>query len=182
MAPVARLVLTGSESTGKTTLARALAAHYHTSWVPEFSREYAEQRKGLLALADVEPIAWGQLAAEDAADAKDGLVVLDTDLLSTIVYARHYYDLVPGWLETALAGSPSSFYLLCDIDLFWVADGVRDRGDERQKVHGLFRKALEERDLPFELVTGTGPARLTAAIAAADRWLGRNHGGKTRRP
>ena len=180
MATVARLVLTGSESTGKTTLARALAAHYHTSWVPEFARGYAEQRKGLLTAADVEPIAWGQLAAEDAAEGKGGVVVLDTDLLSTIVYARHYYEVVPSWLETALGGSPPSFYLLCDIDLPWVADGVRDRGDEREKIHRLFRKALEKRDLPFELVTGTGPARLTAAVAAADRWLGRKPEPKAR--
>ena len=171
MAPVPRLVLTGSESTGKTTLAAGLAVHYRTSWVPEFARAYAESRGGVLTAADVEPIAAGQRAAEDAAAGDAGLVVLDTNLLSTAVYARHYYGLTVDWLEAALAPPPPAFYLLCDIDLPWSADGIRDRGDDRQAMQGRFEDALEQRGLPFALIRGTGPDRLARAIAAADRWL-----------
>ncbi len=173
MAPVPRLVLTGSEATGKTTLASGLAAHYRTSWVPEFARAYAEARGGVLTAADVEPIALGQRAAEDAPSVKAGLIVLDTNLLSTAVYARHYYGMTVGWLEAALTPPPPAFYLLCDIDLPWTADGIRDRGDDRQAMQSRFRVALEQRHLPFALVGGTGPDRLARAIAAADQWLGR---------
>ena len=99
-----RVVLTGSESTGKTTLAADLAAHYRTVWSPEFARAYADRKKGPLDRSDVEPIARGQIAGEDEAARRAGrLLILDTDLLSTVVYGRHYYGRFPEWIEKAAA-------------------------------------------------------------------------------
>lgn len=170
MATIPRIVLTGSESTGKTTLAAQLAAHYGTTWVPEFARGYAAERGGVLAAADVEPIARGQVAAEQAASGT-GLLVLDTDLLSTAVYARHYYGLTLDWIEAAIVKAPDTLYLLCDIDLPWEADGIRDRGDDRVAMQRLFRDALVARGRRFEVVSGVGKARLAHAIRTVDRWL-----------
>jgi len=96
-----RIVVTGSESTGKTTLARTLALELRAPWVPEFARDYAAARGGVLSAADVEPIARGQVAREDAAMAAlgdRGVLVLDTDLVSTTVYAEHYYGRCPAWI------------------------------------------------------------------------------------
>lgn len=169
MAAIPRVVLTGSESTGKTTLASRLAAHYGTAWVPEFARTYAAERGGVLSADDVEPIARGQAAAEAAAIGH-GLLILDTDLLSTAVYARHYYDRRVDWLEAAIGRQPT-LYLLCDIDLPWEADGIRDRGEDRDRMQELFRRALAERSLPFAVVSGLGPARLARAITATDQWV-----------
>ena len=92
---VTRIVVTGSESTGKTTLASELSSHFGALWVPEQARVYAERVGRPLTEEDVAPIASEQIAAEDAAliDAgrrKIGWMFLDTDLLSTVVYARHY--------------------------------------------------------------------------------------------
>src|SRR5205823_8798717 len=94
--------LTGPECTGKTTLAGQLSAHFNAPWVPEFAREYALRVQSPLTADDVEPIAMGEIALLDGA-ARDGLVILDTDLISTIVYCRHYYGSCPPWIEAAAA-------------------------------------------------------------------------------
>ncbi len=172
MAPVPRrIVLTGSESTGKTTLAEALAGHFGAPWVPEFSRAYAESKRGVLTAADVEPIARGQAAAEQAALAgrDGGLVVFDTDLVSTLVYARHYYRTAPSWIEATIRRYPPSIYLLCHIDLAWVADGIRDRPASRIAMHSAFQDALLEFGFKAAEIQGTGPARLASAIDAVNR-------------
>jgi len=97
-----RIVLTGSECTGKTTLAEALALHYRTGLVPEFVRGYAEQRGGIIELSDHAPIARGQIALEDSYIARGGrLLIQDTDLLSTVVYCRHYFGMCEAWIEEA---------------------------------------------------------------------------------
>ena len=91
-----RVVLTGSESTGKTTLAEELARHYDAELVPEFVRGFAEARGGMIEFGDHGPIARGQMALEDEHIARGGDVLMqDTDLLSTVVYCRHYFGRCP---------------------------------------------------------------------------------------
>ena len=167
-----RVVVTGSECTGKTSLARALAELFGAPWAPEFSRGWAEGRGRPLDASDVEPIARGQLAAADAAEALAGeLLVLDTDLVSTAVYARHYYGSCPPWVDEACRARRADLYLLCAPDVPWQADGVRDRGDRREEMHRLFVRALEDLGAPVRVVSGTGPARETAAAGAVDEAL-----------
>lgn len=172
MAPVARrVVLTGSEATGKTTLAAALAERYGGVWVPEYARAYAEAKRSPLVASDVDPIARGQHAGEQAGlAAGTGLVWFDTDLISTALYARHYYGVVSEWLERTIAEYPPSLYLLCDVDLPWRPDGVRDRGDAREAMQALFRRTLADRGVLVRPVRGLGPDRLAAAVAAVEAW------------
>ena len=160
-----RIVLTGSESTGKTTLARELAAHYGATWCGEYVRDYLAV-KGSLDSADVEPIALGQLALQNAANGP--LVIHDTDLLSTVVYARHYYGDVAEWIVRAARARRPALYLLMDIDVPWVADPQRDRGHMRETMHALFRDALEELGAPYVVVSGDWETRRRRAIAAVD--------------
>jgi len=171
MEPVSRrVVLTGSESTGKTTLAVRLARHYGTSWVPEFARAYAELKGGPLTVADVERIARGQLAAEERALARGpGLVVLDTDIVSTVVYAEHYYGACPAWVREAALERQGDLYLLLAPDLPWTADPVRDRPRQREEMHALFRRALENVGARFVEIAGAGDARFRAAVEAVER-------------
>src|SRR5262249_13263244 len=97
-----RIVVTGSESTGKTTLAEQLARYYRAELVAEFVREYAAARHGVIEFSDHGPIARGQMELEDAAIARgNSMVVQDTDLLSTVVYCEHYFGKSPAWITEA---------------------------------------------------------------------------------
>jgi NadR type nicotinamide-nucleotide adenylyltransferase len=175
MARVPRVVATGSECTGKTTLAAELAAHYDTVWVPEYVRVYLDAKGAPLVFADVEEIARGQVAAEDAALARArGLLVLDTDLLSTMVYSRHYYGDCPSWVERAVTDFAGDLYLLLHPDVPWVADPQRDRGHRRAEMHALFRDALVGHGLPFVDVSGGWDERRSQAITAVDALLSRH--------
>ena len=162
--------MTGSESTGKTTLTAALAAHFGAVWTEEFSRTYAAERGGVLSASDVEPIAWGQVAVEDAGIALATRVVFhDTDLVSTWVYAGHYYGLAPEWLAKTIDARRADLYLLADVDLPWQADGIRDRPAGRDEINGLFRDALERFHCRYEVVRGMGAERLESAVASIGR-------------
>jgi NadR type nicotinamide-nucleotide adenylyltransferase len=167
-----RIVVTGSECTGKTSLAQLLAAHIEAPWLPEASRAYATERlRGgeALTAADVEPIARRTLAAEDAALAgAPAFLVLDTDLISTVVYARHYYGVCPSWIEVEARARRGTHYLLCTPDLPWLADGVRDRPADRAAMHALFHAALEEFETTFTVVSGAGGNRTSIAVGVAD--------------
>jgi NadR type nicotinamide-nucleotide adenylyltransferase len=168
-----RVVLTGSESTGKTTLAADLARHYHVLWVPEYVRSYAAWKRAPLDAGDVTPIALGQIAVQDAALLRArGLLLLDTDLLSTAVYAEHYYGHCPAWVTQSVLARPADLYLLCGIDVPWTPDPQRDRPDDREAMQRLFRDALGSRGFPMVEVAGAWRDRFLAARTAIDRVLG----------
>ena len=166
-----RVCVTGPESTGKTTLAQRLAALANTQWVPEASRVYAELKGAELLASDVEPIAREHIRLADAAaelaraEGKSTLV-LDTDLLSTVIYSRHYYRMVPGWVERKERARRADLYLLCDIDVPWIADGIRDRSANREEMFALFRDALVRRRAPFVVVRGSWDERWAIAEGA----------------
>jgi NadR type nicotinamide-nucleotide adenylyltransferase len=167
-----RVVLTGSESTGKSSLAWRLAKHYDAAYVPEFVRGYAEKKGGVLSFADHGPIAHGQIAIEDEHIASGKpLLIQDTDLLSTVVYCDHYFGQCPRWIVDAAKERKPDLYLLCDVDIPWVADGIRDRGHLRDEMQALFRDAVVRSKVPFVVITGEGEERLARAIEAIDAFL-----------
>jgi NadR type nicotinamide-nucleotide adenylyltransferase len=162
--------LTGAECTGKSTLAAQLAQHYGAVVVDEYAREYAERVKRDLTYVDVEAIAGGQLANEDRALAVDPstLVIHDTDLISTYVYARHHYGHCPPWIAGEARARRSPFYLLMDIDKPWIADGVRDSDARREALHREFEEALREFGALHVTISGAWEERLQRAIEAID--------------
>jgi len=163
----ARVVLIGAESTGKTTLARSLSNEFGAPWVPEFAREYQGRKGAPLTAEDVDPIARGQIAAEDAAQPGANLLILDTDLVSTAVYARHYYGSCPPWLDRAAQERRADLYLLLHPDVPWVADGAqRERPEAREVLHDLFRSMLETIRARFFDVRGSWDKRASIARAA----------------
>jgi NadR type nicotinamide-nucleotide adenylyltransferase len=168
------VVITGSECTGKTTLAAQLAAAFAAPWSREFARSYVDAKLAPLDATDVEPIAAGQLNVERAAEhtaaaRQSGLVVRDTDLVSTTVYARHYYGSCPAWIEAAARRRSGDLYLLLCPDVPWVADGLqRDRaGDaERAEMHARFRDALASLGARVVEIRGPWDERRRQAFAA----------------
>lgn len=164
-----KVVLTGSECTGKTELARRLGEHYGAPVSVEFVRDYAAGREGMLQFNDHGPIARGQRAAEDAAIARaKDLVFLDTDLVSTAVYCAHYFGRAPEWIDEEAKSRAADLYLLTDIDIPWVADGIRDRGERREEMQTLFRRKLQQMGATFVEIRGSREERFARAKAAVD--------------
>ena len=171
------MVVTGSESTGKTTLATALARRFATTWSREYAREHLDAKGAPLDATDVEPIARGQIAAEDeAVRSASRVAVHDTDLISTVVYATHYYGRCPEWIERAAAERRSDLYLLCDIDVPWVADPQRDRADRRSEMHALFERALARFGCRVEVVRGDWAERERRAMELVESVVVRRGG------
>jgi NadR type nicotinamide-nucleotide adenylyltransferase len=167
-AAVRRIVLTGPECTGKSTLAAALAAELGAPLVAESARAYAEEVKRALTVDDVEPIARRHVRAEDETlTLRPPTIVLDTDLLSTVVYGRHYYGLRSEWIETEARARLGSIYLLCHPDVPWVRDGIRDRPGDRSEMLEEFRGVLAEFGANVVEIRGLGEARFDAVRAAA---------------
>ncbi len=160
-----RVVVTGSECTGKTTLAADLAAYFGTIAISEYVREWVDRKGVVPAVADLPEIAAGQRELERRRSPGHGeLVIQDTDLLSTIVYSRHYFGHCPRALEDALRQAPGDLYLLAGIDVPWVPDGLqRDRGERREEMQDLFSRALEEFRLRSIAISGTREQRLRTA-------------------
>jgi NadR type nicotinamide-nucleotide adenylyltransferase len=162
---VIKIVLTGSESTGKTEMARQLADYFDAPLAEEFVRSYAAERGGKIEFADHGPIARGQMAAEDAAMARaKDVVILDSDLVSTVVYCEHYFGRCPAWIEDEARSRAGSLYLLMQPDIPWVPDGVRDREHRREEMHRSFKQKLESLGLRYVEMSGHGEARFTSAV------------------
>jgi nicotinamide riboside kinase len=180
LAPLRRLCLTGAECTGKSTLALFLGERYGGIVIPEYSRTYAEQVTRELTYDDVEPIARGflqraadvsplQASARD--DPADALRIFDTDLVSTIVYSRHHYGDVPEWIVAEAKRNLADLYLQLDIDVPWIADGVRDAGARREQLHEEFTATLSDLGANVLAISGDWDVRQQKAIAAIDQLL-----------
>ena len=167
------MVLIGSECTGKTTLARALAERLDVPWSAEYVREFVDAIGRDPVAEDVDAIARGQVRIEEAAitaarERRAGAVVHDTDLLSTLVYTEHYYGAaaVPEWVPASVIARRPAIYLLSDIDVPWMPDPQRNRGGRREEMHALFRTALESRGFPFIEIRGLDTDRFVMADQA----------------
>ena len=166
-----RVCLIGPECTGKTTIAARLAERYDTLWVPEYAREYAASVGRPLTAEDADPIARGQLALEDRliADAtRTGarLLILDTDLVSTYVYARHYYSTAPAWLEAMLPSRLADHYLLLSPDTPFTLDDVRDATADRTAIHTAMASTLDTLAAQYTRVGGGREGRWEGAVSA----------------
>jgi len=172
-----RVVLYGPESTGKTTLAKALAAHYQTPWVPEFARPYLQEKwdkqQAVCTLADLPIIAQGQLAAENTAIAQANRVIFcDTNILVTKVWSEtHFEGYCAPELTSILEQTHYDLYLLTSIDVPWEKDDLRDRPNDREEMFTYFKQQLIHYNFPFLVLEGSPQRRLEKAVAAIDHLL-----------
>lgn len=165
MSQVARVAILGAESTGKSTLAEALASHYGTLWVPEYLREFVETNGRVPREEDQYFIALEQRAREDAAAAQaERLLICDTTPLMTAVYSQQYWGRVDAQLAALAASHEYAVTLVCAPDLPWQADGLmRDSDEVRQAEHRKVIDALEQRRIAFALIRGGREQRLRQA-------------------
>jgi NadR type nicotinamide-nucleotide adenylyltransferase len=176
-ANLVKVVLFGPESTGKTTLASSLARHYNTYWVPEYAREYLQEKWDRVQRTcepeDLMPIAVGQIKLEnELSERAEKLLICDTDLLETKVYSESYYTgACDPLLEKYALCNQYDLYLLTYIDTPWVKDDLRDKPDHREEMFTRFRDALEQYHRKFVILKGTREERMAIATEHIDKLL-----------
>jgi HTH-type transcriptional regulator, transcriptional repressor of NAD biosynthesis genes len=175
-----RVSIVGAESTGTTTLARALAAHYDTEWVPEYGREFTEQLlAGGAAMEDIEwrdehfvAIASEQQRREDAAARRAGPVLIcDTDALATAVWQERYLGASTADVRRIAASRSYALYIVTGDEIAFEQDGMRDGEHIRAWMTKRFAAQLADRPEPWLTVSGTHDQRLATATAAIDKLL-----------
>ncbi len=162
---IRRIAITGPESTGKSILAAQLARHFQTVWVPEYAREYLEKLDRPYQEQDIAAIARGQLASETALlKMASGYLFCDTDLLVTKIWSDVKYGHCDPWIIGSVESHRYDLHLLCDIDLPWQFDPLREHPDKRQFLADLYYNELTVRKFPFAVVRGLGDDRLACAL------------------
>lgn len=168
-----KIAIFGPECTGKTTLAKQLAAHYETVWAPEFARDYLQEKwnkhKKECEPEDLIPIAIGQTRLEN-----EGLLIAnkylfaDTSLLVTKVFSEIYYNFCDPNLDKAAREHDYDLFFLTDVDVPWEKDDLRDSPSNRKFTFDIFKQALIENDKAFIVLSGDMIARLNKAICIID--------------
>jgi HTH-type transcriptional repressor of NAD biosynthesis genes len=163
---VRRLALLGGESSGKTTLARALAAELGTAWVAEYGRQRWEELRETLSVEELvhvaeTQVAWELAAESDPAAMASGWLVCDTTPLTTLQYCLHDHGQAPAALW-ALAQRPYDLVVVCEPDFDFVQDGCRRDDAYRQAQHAWTLDRLRERGQPWVAVRGSVAERVAS--------------------
>jgi NadR type nicotinamide-nucleotide adenylyltransferase len=170
-----RIVITGPESTGKSTLCQMLAEHYNTAWVPEYAREHLLKYGITYTYNDLLTIAKGQLALEDAlvASTKRGLIFIDTNMYVMKVWCEFVFGRCHQWILDRIAERKYSLYLLCNIDLPWIEDKLREYPEiePRKKLFNIYKDNLINQHVPWKIVSGNYDDRFKSAADAVNRLL-----------
>lgn len=172
-----KVVLFGPESTGKTTLSRQLARYYNSVWVPEYAREYLQNKwnneRKTCEPKDLLPIAIGQMKLEnELAKKTDSVLICDTDLLETKVYSEAYYSgICDPILNKYATENTYDLYFLTYIDTPWEADDLRDKPNERERMFKAFEDALIKYNRPYVILKGDKSTRLKKAVNHIDKLL-----------
>lgn len=165
---IIKIALFGPESTGKTTLAKQLADYYETEWVPEFARDYLqekwEENQHICTADDMMPIAYGQATLENQKLllAKKYLFC-DTNLMVTKVFSEVYYGFCDPILNKAALEHDYDLFFLTDIDVPWEKDDIRDTPEGRETVFSVFKQTLIDTNKPFITLSGDKKSRLAKA-------------------
>jgi NadR type nicotinamide-nucleotide adenylyltransferase len=158
MDPVILICLFGPESTGKTTIARRLASRYQTLAVPEVARELVSSNQ--FSVDDIIRIGKEQTSrVQQLIPAANKILFCDTDVLTTQIYSRVYLGKIPDELFELEKRVHYHHYFLFDVDVPWVADGLRDLPHRRQEMLNQFQAALVLRHIDFTLIQGNWQQR-----------------------
>ena len=158
-------------------MARELADHFATVWVPEYAREYLQKKwdeeQKVCEPQDLLPIAYGQMRLEnELAQKANKVLICDTDLLETKVYSEAYYvGYCDPILEKYALRNKYDLYFLTFIDVPWKKDDLRDKPGERKYMFAYFKKTLEKYGRNFVILKGDKETRLKTAIQHINKLL-----------
>jgi NadR type nicotinamide-nucleotide adenylyltransferase len=181
MHPVKKIVVIGPESTGKTTLCARLAEQFHSQWVPEYAREYLLAHGKSYSLEDLLVIARGQLALEDQAVAEcssrpgEGPLPLfiDTDMYVMKVWEEFVFGKCHQWILDQITNRTYDLYLLCNTDLPWVQDELREYPDPqtRETLYQIYKDIMINQDTPWVEIKGGEESRFQLAAQAVRDYI-----------
>lgn len=162
-----KIVITGPESTGKSTLTASLAKHYNATWVKEYAREYLENLTKPYEIADVLEMAKIQLEEEYKAEKTiTPTLFLDTDLTVFKVWLKEKYNTEINWIENEIKQSSNKLFFICDIDIPWEADPLREHPnlEDRQRIFNRYIQIMEENQFNYHIISGNKETRLKKCI------------------
>ena len=167
------IAITGAESTGKSNLARELSEHYGAPFIPEYARDYIQNLDRKYTFEDVEYIAQKQVEQyNDLIKSDFQVIFLDTWLLITKVWFEVVFGRVPHWIENELKNTKIDLFLVCDTDLPWISDPVRENGGEnRERLQEKYISEIGKYGFPYEIIQGMNGTRVQNAISVIDRIL-----------
>jgi NadR type nicotinamide-nucleotide adenylyltransferase len=167
-----KIVIIGPESTGKSTLSEQLATHYKTVWCPEFAREYLKANGTDYSFDDLLNIARGQVTLEDnfLHQAKNNFYFIDTDMYVMKVWCEVAFNNCHTWILKQIAASNYDLFLLCDTDLPWVKDDLREYPDlkTRRRLFNMYKDLLVNQRTKWAVISGNYAERLQVALSVID--------------
>jgi len=186
-----KIVIIGPESTGKSTLCEKLAVHYNTSWCPEYAREYLLAHGTNYSYDNLLEIAKGQVALEEKYTrivetnqsnqnasltphashlTFSPLLFIDTDMYVMKVWCKFVFGKCHSWILNQIEERKYDLYLLCNVDLPWVKDELREYPDlaRREKLYNIYKEIMLNQPVPWIDISGNYEERLEKAINAVD--------------
>ena len=186
MEQLKKIVILGPESTGKSTLCNQLANFYNTVWVPEYARQYLQDHGMNYTYDDLLTIAEGQLASEDKyvsefekknhgnlAGRNYSPLFIDTNMHVMKVWCEFVFDRCHDWILYQIALRKYDLYLLCNTDLPWVKDELREYPEleSRQKLFHIYKDIMVNQPVPWIEIGGNYEQRFAKAVRAVDELL-----------
>jgi NadR type nicotinamide-nucleotide adenylyltransferase len=190
--PLIKVAVIGPESTGKSTLCELLAQHYDTQWCPEFAREFLLTHGTDYTYDDLLHIAKGQLAMEDEyiQSTVDGprpivnlnspftthhspLLFIDTEMYVMKVWCEFVFGKCHRWVLDQIIERKYDLYLLCNTDLPWVKDELREYPDlkTRDRLYRIYKDIMINQSTPWVDISGDHDERIQKAIKAVDQLI-----------
>lgn len=164
-----KIAITGPESTGKTTLARKLAKEFNAIWIPEFAREYLEQRGGKYNFEDIEIIAreqektWKNIT-------NNKLVFFDTEFTVLKIWSEIKFGKVSPYIIDSLEAQEFDHYFICDPKgVEWEEDSLREHPERREEFFELYLRVMDSNNRSFTVLSGEWDGRLKEAIEVVNQ-------------
>lgn len=169
---IKKIAIVGPESTGKSTISPQLAAHYKTTWVPEYARAYCSQLKGPCTFEDEINMFRGQLKLEERLlPMANELLICDTTFITVKIWSDYVFGKSPQEVLDELPKHLYDFYLLMNIDLPWEDDPLRDFPNQREYFMEVWHRELQALNAKYVVISGSKEKRFQHAVEAIDQFL-----------